>query len=446
MPAERRAVSGWLAAGLLLAVALLERLPLWLAYPPASYSDTGGYRFLAGRILDGWKDYNGERLPGYPLFMALLGPDSRVYLAQLLLGVLMTLILFYIGYRASGRIWFGVLVGLSHTLNLGQLFFEADLLSESLTTFWILLTVLGVFVWLKWPARRSLFLAVGMGAAAGMAGLTRPLFVFLPFWVALFLALVSSWPGKLRLSWMALIGVTLPGLLILGAWVNYIHSRFGMWNLSTMTGYQLMQHTGYFFEYVPDQYAALRDTYLQYRDARIAQYGTQGNAIWPAIPAMMQASGLGFTTLSQLLTKISVQLIWEHPGLYLRNVLEGWWMFWRAPAYWQPDVFAQPWRGILEALVNLQHFALIGANLLFLATSFLALVWSRLRRLWGVDAFMTFIASTVWVTSILQTLPDHGDNPRFLVPMQSLVVLWVVWVAVHWIGQRYAPARFRPEI
>jgi len=29
--------------------------------------------------------------------------------------------------------------------------------------------------------------------------------------------------------------------------------------------------------------------------------------------------------------------------------------------------------------------------------------------------------------SILQTLLDHGDNPRFLVPLQSLVVLWVLW-------------------
>jgi len=53
-----------------------------------------------------------------------------------------------------------------------------------------------------------------------------------------------------------------------------------------MTGYHLIQHTGVFFEYVPDKYASLRDTYLRFRDARIAEYGTQTNAIWDAISEM----------------------------------------------------------------------------------------------------------------------------------------------------------------
>ncbi len=35
------------------------------------------------------------------------------------------------------------------------------------------------------------------------------------------------------------------------------------------------------------------------------------------------------------------------------------------------------------------------------------------------------LLGNIWITSILQTLLDHGDNPRFLVPLQSLVVLWV---------------------
>jgi len=39
----------------------------------------------------------------------------------------------------------------------------------------------------------------------------------------------------------------------------------------------------------------------------------------------------------------------------------------------------------------------------------------------------------------MQTLPDHGDNPRFLVPMQTLVVIWVLWLiyqTYHWYQLR----------
>jgi hypothetical protein len=36
---------------------------------------------------------------------------------------------------------------------------------------------------------------------------------------------------------------------------------------------------------------------------------------------------------------------------------------------------------------------------------------------------------TIWISSILQAILDHGDNPRFLVLLQFLVVLWVMWVA-----------------
>jgi len=42
-----------------------------------------------------------------------------------------------------------------------------------------------------------------------------------------------------------------------------------------MTGYHMVQHTGSYFEYVPDQYAALRDTYIKYRDAQVALHGTR---------------------------------------------------------------------------------------------------------------------------------------------------------------------------
>jgi hypothetical protein len=52
----------------LLVVCILERLVLFLIYPPVSYSDTGSYRRLAETVVNGWVNYDGTRTPVYPVF------------------------------------------------------------------------------------------------------------------------------------------------------------------------------------------------------------------------------------------------------------------------------------------------------------------------------------------------------------------------------------------
>jgi hypothetical protein len=39
------------------------------------------------------------------------------------------------------------------------------------------------------------------------------------------------------------------------------------------------------------------------------------------------------------------------------------------------------------------------------------------------------LAGSVWASSIASSLIDHGDNPRFLVPLQTVVVFLVLWAA-----------------
>jgi hypothetical protein len=42
------------------------------------------------------------------------------------------------------------------------------------------------------------------------------------------------------------------------------------------------------------------------------------------------------------------------------------------------------------------------------------------------------LAGTVWVASVVQTLVDHGDNPRFLVPLQAVVFLPLIRLRWPW--------------
>ncbi len=426
----------WITLG----AAVLTRLILFFAYPVGHFSDTNAYRGIAETILSpDWPAYNYIRTPGYPLFLALLGPDRAVYAAQLTLGAATALLLFYMGWKISGQAWFGALAGLMHTLNLGQLFFEANILSESLTTFLVVLLLAGMTWLLHAPPRlaawRLLLMGFLLGLTGGVLTLTRPQFIFLPFWAAFLL--VAVWRGRgAAIRWGAALLLGLTSLAFIGGWMVKLHQRFGIWGLDIMSGYHLVQHTGAWFEYVPDEYAAVRDTYLEYRQMRIRETGQPNNAIWDAIPAIQEASGLGFIELSQLMARLSIRLILEHPLRYLVSAAQGWWWFWKAPFYWTPEAIAPAGlRAVLRALVLAERGGLFAANLAFLAGS-LALLWKKVRQRLAPGLIVWFVFGTIWFTSILQTLLDHGDNPRFSVSIQSLVVLLVCWGIVQFIANR----------
>jgi hypothetical protein len=428
---DRTSPRAWLLGVALISV--VQRVGLFFLYQPVQYGDTPSYRRLAESLLRGLEYYDGTRTPGYPYFLALVGSDERVWLVQMALGLATTFLFFYMGWQLSGRAWFGGVAALAHTLNLGQLFFEPNILSETLTTFLISLVFAGLLYWLNHTRARRIWLAFSLGLVSSLAVMVRPLFIYFPFWILLFVAVEckdEALAGRFpfRLNWPAVGAFLLPVVLVVGGWVNFIHSKYGDWSLTTMTGYHLVQHTGVFFEYVPDEYAALRDTYIKYRDQQIAIRGNQANTIWDAIPEMQQVSGYNFYDLSRVLAKISVQLILDHPDLYLRNVIKGWWYFWRVPVYWSAEAFRTGFLATLTGpLVLGSRLALIAFNLLFLVTSLAALLWRRMRDWYTLAPAMWCLAGSIWVASILQTLVDHGDNPRFLVPMQSLVVLWVLW-------------------
>jgi hypothetical protein len=453
--------------GIVLGIALIIRLALYILYAPVSFSDSRTYQRLAEQISQGWINYDGTRTPGYPAFMAVFRTDQAVWFVQMGMGIVITLLIYYLGWQLGvdlekkKRLNLAALAALAHTLNIGQLFFESSLLSETLATFFLILTIAG-WVWgFRVPKARNIWLAGALGLTSALAILTRGLFILLPFITVLMIWLYWSekpgghetgyskaLPGKrnLELIWKnlvtrlkktfpVLLAYSIPFSLLIGSWIGFIRVYYNQWGLETMGGFHLIQNTGTFFEYVPDEYAAIRDTYLKYRDAKIDQSGTQTNVIWKAIPEMMDVSGLGFYDLSRLVGKISVDLIREHPDLYLRNVVKGWWLFWRAPVYWSPDaVQYSTLPPFLEIFIFIERLLLWAFNSLFLITSLL-LVWPPFRRSFHPSPIHGYLLGIILSTSILQSFLDHGDNPRFLIPMQSLVVLWGLWFMFRYLSK-----------
>jgi hypothetical protein len=432
-----------IVGGIVALVGAVQRLLLWRVYGPVSYGDTGSYfrsaEVLARLTLDG---YDGTRVPGYPAFVALIGVDpDRVFAAQLVLGLLITMLLYIWTWQATRRTSQAAVVALAYTLVPALFLFEANLLTETLTAFLLVLSFVLLIPLERtagWARGAS---AVALGLTSGAVGLVRILFYPLTLWLLPFVWAAGGGRRQGRLLRSALFLAA--ALLLLGGWVGYIYNAFGFLAPTTMGGYNLVQHAGVFFEYLPDEDAVLRDTYLKYRDARIAERGDQTNTIWEAIPELTEVSGLGFYNLSREMQRLSLKLIRAYPGLYLRNVAEGWVDFWKAPVYWDPAQLSWP-----AAAAGLRLWATVGRGLTLAANAgFLLLsLWvvSHMRRYRQLLLDRTWLApwGFVWFTSVSQTLADHGDNPRFLIPLQPVVffclVVGLARILGHWSAKREA--------
>lgn len=436
----RQGAVGWGIA--LAAIGLVERLALILTYGPVAYGDSPSYMRLADVLAKhGFNGYDGTRVPGYPILLALLGRDpTTVWWVQMGLGLAISLLLFFITTAVTRSPRWGLAAGLLYDLVAAQVLFEANLLSETLTTFFILASLaLWLFLRPEIPTKKLLLAAFGMGLAASLAGMARTLFYFLPVWALLFVWLAAGGGWRRRLA--AAAAFSLPAVFILGGWIAFIDYHYDMLSPTTLSGYNLVQHTGTYFDDLPDSESVIRDIYIKYRDAQIAARGTQTNAIWDAIPELSQKSGLSFFALSQKMQALSIELIRSHPGRYLRDVAVGWVDFWKAPVYWDPgSVHPAGLAGLYSIWGWAGRLACLLANGLFLIASVLVLVSRRLRQRWGVGRFLLLAGGAVWVSSIIQTLADHGDNPRFLIPLQMLVCLVVLCVAhAEWTRRRKEP-------
>jgi len=417
----------WLWAGGLAVFGVLWRAALWFNYQPVGYGDTPSYLRLAKSLAD-WSlsGYDGTRVPGYPWFLMVHGMDlSSAWITQLVLGWGISMLLFWVMWKTSGRAWLGALLGGLYNLIPGQFLFEADMISETLSAFLVVAAFAAVIAWRSSESRfMKLAFAFLAGLTASLAGLVRPAFFLLSVWFLIFLFFTEHESVASRIR-TALV-YSIPPLVLLGGWLWWMYSTYHVISPDAMGGYHMIQHTGVFFEKVPDEDAALRDTYLKYREIQLSEHGSQTNAIWDAIPEMQEVSGMNFYSLSRELNRISRDLIREYPLLYLRNAVKGWVDFWKAPVYWDAGLMKAPLRQLFTLLVPLGRGVSILVNFIFLLFSAAWVLSRPLRR--GVPPDLPLLASAglVWLISVVQTLADHGDNPRFLMPLQMLVFFVVL--------------------
>jgi len=420
---------GLLFLGTVGLVGLIERLLLWFTYAPYIAGDTEGAYLRLAEALRGLTlaHYDATRVPGYPLLVLFMDLDPvRIWQVQMAAGWVLALLLFWFTWRTTHNRVLALTVGMLYHLIPAQFLFEANILTETFTAFFVVLSFVMLREveetrrsWMTYPA------ALILGILACLPGMMRPLLFPLSVWLLLFVLIVvkGGWRRKLAAGLLFSIGP----LLIQGGWLLWVFRTYHMVSPTTLSGYSLVQHTGAYFEQLPDEEALIRDTYLRYRDERIAERGVQTNTIWHAIPELTDVTGMHFFELSRKMGALSRQLIRENPLLYSRTVVKGWIDFWKAPVYWDPAlVSSSVMRMILRGAALVGRGLCLLGNALFLVGGLLAVVSRRMRARLGIDRYTTAVGGFVLMTSVIQTLADHGDNPRFLVPLQMLVMYTVL--------------------
>lgn len=417
----------------LVIISLLIRLVFLQFYQPATFDDTLGYidvgQTLQAMDLD---SYNAARTPLYPLLLIATGfNEQSIWLVQSFMGLATAVILYWLARYHVGDRRIAFAAGLSYSLAINLLFFEAALLTETMSAFLLLLSLL-LFVLSRRRHGRLIFHAA-TAVVASLAVLTRPLMLLLvPLYLLFFLHRWKErrYDGHSRRRYLA--AYVLPVVVLLGGTIIFNGLNAGSFSLSTLTGYNLVGHSGAFMEDAPDEYATIRDIYLKHREARIAETGSRIWTIWDAQGEMSEATGLDFVELNNTLTSLSLELIATHPLSFLRNVAIAWASFWASTMPWNLENLSIPVsRTTFDGLWWMVRWLLILTNFTFLLICLYSLYERRHKyRLFNYDAEFHWLALTLILgTSLLQALLIFADNWRFSVPYQPLIIYVVlVWL------------------
>ena len=415
------------AVVLLTIIAVLIRAGMFLVYQPTTFEDTGTYHALASHLLAfDFRDYRGLRTPGYSVVLLLAGQDHFfVWIMQSAMGVLVSLLLFWICFAHTRNAVWSLFAGLSHSLALNQVIFEANIISETFATFLVVLSVACLVRSLKRHPRQGY--GVGAGLVSALATLTRTVYIYLgPLFIVL--VLLFERDAK-RLA----AGLAVAFLLPVLGWAVFNKVTINYFGLTTMVGYNLTNHSGGFMEKAGDQYATIRDIYLKYREKRLEEGKSHRFTIFEARDEMMEKTGLDEVGLSRQLTRLSLDLFVSHPMLYLKGVAEAWASFWAAANYMDTDKFTTPGAAkVFAAIWPLERIVLRMMNFLAIVASGWVLVRGALQRWKGVTGLSIpmIVTCVIMVASVLQALVEFGENPRYGIPTQSLaltLVLLAVW-------------------
>jgi hypothetical protein len=416
----------WLPHAVLVLAWLATRVALYYAYAPVTYADSGTYLRLAHEIMRwDFAGYDGQRTPGYPLLLALVATNVQwLWVVQSLLALLTAFLVYALLRRAGVAAGWSLAAAVVDLSILNSMFFEPAVMTETLTAFLLVAVCYLVGGLVTGKARAGTPWLLGLSTA--LLTLTRSQYVVL---IPVF-ALILWWlmrEGKSRAILAFVIAASAPVL----AWAAFNKSQTGEFTVTTLLGYNLTNHSGAFMELAPDRDAVLRDIYLKYRDANVAETGTHAMTIFRARRELLQATGLSEIGLAKEFQRISVELFAAHPLKYAASVAAAWMSYWTVPNYWQVDkIRGASLAAVLKGVWSVQHWLLRALNAALILLLPLVL-WRTLKDRRSLSDGMriaVLIAASVGSVSVIQALAEYGENGRYFIPSEPLVLVFAACI------------------
>jgi hypothetical protein len=439
MPGSRSEASGsaaWLPGFVVVILAsIIVRVVVVVTSRPVVDGDAPGYLNLARLIWHGrMGEFQGMRTPGYSVFLILnaFNPGA-VRLTQYALGLTLTAGLFFVLWQLTHSPWLSAIGAALYGLNVGHVYFESTLYTETLTTFFLVL-LLVLLVLLRRNDRHEVALLIALGLTIGILPLVRPLYSYMPllFAVPVFLAV-----KRRRRRFLLYV---LPALIPIVMWVGYEYAKYDYLGFETVSGFGWTNHAGAFMRDAPVSDEPIKGIYLR---SVAARGGVWTNAIWPAIPAMERATGQSYPELSKTVQRLSLGLLWNHPVGYARQVALGFVDFWKGSIYhpiWSAfGRFRYPaWK--LTFLIAVAVSAWFCS-----AVVWIAVVLLRTGRPPRLPWPCVWLAMAVLVAAIVQAVVEYGSATRFGMPTFPYVIVVAACAFDFWVLKRSRGGGVRDE-
>jgi hypothetical protein len=314
---------------------------------PNQFPDSGVYFDTGRAFLGGDWGFNhfAYRTPGYPLFLAfgesLFGRDAfgAIMGLQIVTGIALPPLLYGLFRMITPLRWLAAAGALSFYLDR----FSVGMQTVLLTEWFSALSVVAVLVVFRYGLTQlSWKTALLAGVVMGFNILIRPSFNFLPLCLALGAAgvLFLSYGSTFRPRWKPftawLVSTVLIAWLVTLPWRLFLWSKFGTLTLSFILGVSLSNHMGPVMEKAPDRYGDVRDLYVKIRNSRENQ--NHMDVGWQVLWDHQAATGESHAVAAKKLQGASQALILREPGLYARQLWDGWNRIWNETPYYITDL------------------------------------------------------------------------------------------------------------
>jgi hypothetical protein len=418
--ADRRALLT--AAG----IATVARLVLLLTYSPQLAADSGDYLGLAHRIASGnFTGWQARRTPVYPLLLLLVHySPSATWWIQGALGVLSTTIVFALIRVLGGPTRAALLGSVLYGASLEVLAVERLVLTETLTSFLLLVAALLCVLMIRsgvgLSGKRRTVCVVGVVVA--LLCLTRPDTAVAAAALTLATAAALGLRGRslsrrararlIALGTVAMLGPAALGVL---AWAAFNDSTAGTFTASSVLGFNMIDHVGQFV--TP---TAGSDEIITAAYARQYKRGV-GFPSYAALPEIERRTGLDSAQISSRYLQIALRLALAHPVSYVTSSIRQWVETWRQPNY--ADSFANGSLGsVTPAVWDVERTLQILVSAIFLAICALAAIASIRSRRGPLDLSCGIVAGTALVGTLMAAFVGYTDPGRYAYPFFPLVI------------------------